>query len=181
MAHALHGAAAASAHWTAFVARDGQDMCSIANTLWARNYFNKVTALHLGMTLHAVRHTWIGYGRRLCAAFVDSQDAQFKRLVNNANARMSVHNSNVERLTYAGEDGAFMGYESTDRAVYRAISMNFNEKLFGQTIRRSFTEVSVPYLPQSLAEKESAAAPCQHLETIKSATFTAVWFRVRLV
>jgi hypothetical protein len=112
-------------------------MCSNSNTLWARNYFNKVAAIHLGITLHAVRHTWIGYGRRLCAAFVNSQDEQFKRLITNANARMSVHNTNQERLSYAGEDGAFQGFESTDRAAYRAISMNFNEKLFGQSGKRT--------------------------------------------
>jgi hypothetical protein len=138
----VYGEAAASVHWTAFVARDGNDMCNNANTLWSRNYFNRVAVIHLGITLHAVRHTWIGYGRRLCAAFVDSQDDQFKKILTNANARMSVHNARQERTAYAGEDGAFMGYESTDRAVYRAISMNFNEKVFGQCGKRLYTRGS---------------------------------------
>ena len=40
----VFGANAASVHWYAFCARDGRDMCSDANLLWARSQFNSLAS-----------------------------------------------------------------------------------------------------------------------------------------
>jgi hypothetical protein len=110
----VFGPEAASVHWHAFCARDGKDLCSDANILWARGQFNSLASLHFGITLHAMRHVWIGLSTRVTDAFADLQSDAFKSIVRNHSARHSHHDVRTERERYAGEAGSIQGHESMD-------------------------------------------------------------------
>lgn len=132
----MYGAEAASVHWVAFCARDGKDMCSDANLLWARSRFNSMAKKHLHIMLHGIRHLWIGLTTRVTDTFVDKQTDSFRHTVLNHSARQSMHDQRTERDRYAGEAGSIRGHETIDRRLFRRLSEHFNDAVFGSSFRK---------------------------------------------
>jgi hypothetical protein len=97
-----YGASAATLYHTAFLARNGKDMCCDSNYNWARCYFNRVAIKIFNL----------------------------QQLFAHAAARMSNHSLETEVGEYAGQ-ATISGAEELDRKVFKALSMEFNCRVFG--------------------------------------------------
>ena len=127
---AKYGQAVATLYHTAFLARNGQDMCNDANYNWARCYFNRVAGIHLKLQLHELRHVWVAVSQAVASSVADRvQCAKTKQLLANAAARMSNHSPQTEEGEYAGQ-ADISGVEQQDRKAYKALSMEFNCRVF---------------------------------------------------
>ena len=129
-----YGQAVATLYHTAFLARNGHDMCNDANYNWARCYFNRVAVEIFKLQLHDLRHVWVAVSQAIASSVTDRvQCAKTKQLLANAAARMSNHSLETEEGEYAGQAN-ISGAEEQDRKVFKALSMEFNCRVFGEKV-----------------------------------------------
>ena len=125
-----YGQAVATLYHTAFLARNGCDMCNDANYNWARCYFNRVANKIFKLQLNDLRHVWVAVSQAVASSFADRvQCAKTKQLLANAAARMSNHSPQTEEGEYAGQ-ADISGVEQQDRKAYKALSLEFNCRVF---------------------------------------------------
>jgi hypothetical protein len=98
-----YNAATATLYHTAFLARNGNDMCTDSNYNWARCYFNRVAVQKLRLQLHELRHVWVAISQLIANSVADRiQCTKMRQLYLHAAARMSHHSLETEVNTYAG-------------------------------------------------------------------------------
>jgi hypothetical protein len=66
-----YGQAVATLYHTAFLARNGHDMCNDANYNWARCYFNRVANEIFKLQLHDLRHVWVAVSQAIASSVAD--------------------------------------------------------------------------------------------------------------
>ena len=126
-----YGQAVATLYHTAFLARNGCDRCNDANNNWARCYFNRVANKIFKLQLNDLRHVWVAVSQAIASSVADRvQCAKTKQLFAHAAARMSNHSLETEVGEYAGQ-ATISGAEELDRKVFKALSMEFNCRVFG--------------------------------------------------
>ena len=144
-----YGTAVATLYHTAFLARNGNAMCNDANYNWARCYFNRVANDIFKLQLNDLRHVWVAVSQAIASSVADRvQCAKTKQLLAKAAARMSNHSLETEVGEYAGQ-ADISGVEEQDRKVFKALSMEFNCRVFGDKVGH-FRYVSSIYLICSL-------------------------------
>jgi hypothetical protein len=98
-----YNAATATLYHTAFLARNGNDMCNDSNYNWARCYFNRVAVQKLRLQLYELRHVWVAISQLIANSVADRiQCTKMRQLYLHAAARMSHHSLETEVSTYAG-------------------------------------------------------------------------------